>query len=133
MAKIKEKPQEANKPQETQNQVRKFDLKDIAKGSLVGSIRELPVDFFHNGEKVSTDIRVKQLPYKITEPLFTRLNKGDDVVAEWLSLALVDENNETYLTKDQVDEYFTQSLAGSIFSIVTGLEAVMKNNEGKLK
>lgn len=111
----------------------KISLKDIAKGSLVGSIRELSVDFFHNGEKVSTDIRVKQLPYKITEPLFSRLNKGDDVVAEWLSLTLVDDNNETYLTKDQVNEYFTQSLAGAIFSIVTGMEAVMKEKEGKLK
>lgn len=113
--------------------IKKFNLKDIAKGSLVGSIRDLSVDFFHDGEKVSVDIRVKQLPYKVTEPLFTRLNKGEDVVAEWLSQSLVNDSGEVYLTKDQVNEYFTQSLAGAIFSVVTGLEAVAKDKQGKPK
>lgn len=121
-----------NKPQETtENHVKKLNLQDIAKGALVGSIRDLPVEFYHDGEKVSTDIRVKQLPYKVTEPLFTRLNKGEDVIAEWLSLALVDDAGETYLSKDQVNSYFTQSLANAIFYVVTGLEAVAKE-QGKM-
>ncbi|ENW78411.1 hypothetical protein F909_04101 [Acinetobacter sp. ANC 3929] len=112
--------------------IKKFNLQDIAKGALVGSIRNLPVEFYHDGEKVSVDIRVKQLPYKVTEPLFTRLNKGEDVVAEWLSLTLVNDEGDIYLTKEQVDEYFTQSLAGAIFNVVTGLEAVAKDKQGKL-
>ena len=122
---------EVKKQETTGDQLKKLNLQDIAKGALVGSIRDLPVEFYHDGEKVSTDIRVKQLPYKITEPLFTRLNKGEDVIAEWLSLALVDDSGETYLTEEQVSSYFTQSLAGAIFNVVTGLEAVVKE-QGKL-
>ncbi len=121
-----------NKPQETtDNQVKKLNLQDIAKGALVGSIRDLPVEFYHDGEKVSTDIRVKQLSYKVTEPLFNRLNKGEDVIAEWLALALVDDNGENYLTDTMVNDYFTQSLASAIFYVVTGLEAVAKE-QGKV-
>ncbi len=131
MAKLTKKPENQDDSKQ-ESKAKKLNFKDIAKGALVGSIRDVSVDFFHHGEKFSVDIRIKQLPYKITEPLFHRLNKGEDVVAEWLSQVLVDENGDTYLTKDQVDDYFTQSLASSVFYIVTGMEVAVKNKEGKL-
>ncbi len=110
---------------------KQFDLKDIAQGSLVGEIREKTVEFKHNGELCSVDIRIKQLPYSTTEPLFNRLNKGEDVVAEWISAALVDDEGNTYLTKKQVGSNFTQALAAAVFNVVIGLEKAPKDEEGK--
>lgn len=111
----------------------KMDLKAIALGSLVGQARDVVVQFIHAGQVESTDVRIKQLSYAVTEPLYTRLNKGDDVVAEWIALALVDENGETYLTKEQVQDHFTQSLTSSVFSEITGLDAALRLAQGKMK
>ena len=110
----------------------KMDLKAIALGSLVGQVRDVVVQFIHAGQLESTDVRIKQLSYAVTEPLYTRLHKGEDVVAEWLALALVDESGEAYLTKEQVHDHFTQSLASSVFSEITGLDAALRLAQGKM-
>ncbi|WP_336929981.1 phage tail assembly chaperone family protein, TAC [Acinetobacter tandoii] len=111
----------------------KMDLKAIALGSLVGQVRDVVVQFIHAGQVESTDVRIKQLSYAVTEPLYTKLNKGEDVIAEWIALALVDENGESYLTKEQVQDHFTQSLASSVFSEITGLDAALRLAQGKMK
>lgn len=110
----------------------KMDLKAIALGSLVGQIRDVVVEFIHAGLVESTDVRIKQLSYAVTEPLYTKMNKGEDVVAQWIALALVDENGESYLTKEQVQEHFTQSLTSSIFNEITGLDAALRLAQGKM-
>ena len=98
----------------------------------VGQVRDVVVQFIHAGQLESTDVRIKQLSYAVTEPLYTRLNKGEDVVAEWIALALVDESGEAYLTKEQVHDHFTQSLASSVFSEITGLDAALRLAQGKM-
>lgn len=110
----------------------KMDLKVIALGSLVGQIHDVVVEFFHEGKIESVDIRFKQLSFAVTEPLHTRLNKGENVVAEWIALALVDEDGKNYLSKKQVEENFTQTLASGVFNAVTGLDAALKFAQGKM-
>lgn len=110
----------------------KMDLKAIALGSLVGQIRDVVIQFIHAGQVESTDVRIKQLSYAITEPLYAKLNKGEDVVAEWIALALVDENGESYLTKEQVQDHFTQSLTMSVFNEITGLDLALRLAQGKM-
>jgi len=110
----------------------KMDLKAIALGSLVGQIHDVVVEFFHEGKIESVDIRFKQLSFAVTVPLHTRLNKGENVVAEWIALALVDEDGKNYLSKKQVEENFTQTLASGVFNAVTGLDAALKFAQGKM-
>jgi len=110
----------------------KMDLKAIALGSLVGQVRDVVVQFIHAGQVESTDVRIKQLSYAVTEPLYAKLNKGEDVVAEWIALALVDENGESYLTKEQVQDHFTQSLTISVFNEITGLDLALRLAQGKM-
>lgn len=109
----------------------KFNLSEIAQGSLVNQTHLKTVEFKHQGKIETVDIILKQLPYATTEPLFNRLNKGEDVVAEWISVALVDEEGKSYLTKKQVAANFTQSLAASIFNAVLGIEKALQDDEGK--
>lgn len=133
MAKKKLVENAENQQPQTKNQTKpKLDLKAIALGSLVGQIRDQVVEFFHDGAVESVDVRIKQLSFATTEPLYTRLNKGEDVVAEWIALALVDENGENYLVKEQVEKNFTQSLASAVFNAVTGLDAALKLAQGKM-
>ncbi|NUG49649.1 phage tail assembly chaperone family protein, TAC [Acinetobacter lactucae] len=106
-------------------------LKDIAQGALIGEIREAVVEFLHNGKIETVEVRLKQLPFAVTEPLYTRLQKGENVFAEWVALCLVDENGETYLTKKQVADNFTQALANALFPVIIGLDDIKKNSEGK--
>lgn len=108
-----------------------FNLKAIAGGALVGDIFDKTVKFKHNGEDCTVDIRIKQLPFAVTEPLFTRLHKGENVVAEWASQALVDDDGKTYLTKEQVSENFTQALAGAVFDAILGIERPVLDDTGK--
>lgn len=123
---------EEQQPQTAPSPKPKLDLKAIALGSLVGQVRDQVVEFFHDGAVESVDVRIKQLSFATTEPLYTRLNKGEDVVAEWIALALVDENGENYLVKEQVEQRFTQSLASAVFNAVTGLDAALKLAQGKM-
>lgn len=109
----------------------KFNLSDIAQGALVNDIHDGQVEFKHHGKTESVDIRIKQLPYAVTEPLFKRLNKGEDVVAEWISKALVDDDGNTYLTQQQVATNFTPSLAGAVFNKILGIEKPAVDEEGK--
>lgn len=109
----------------------KFNLSEIAQGSLVNQTHPKTVEFKHQGKIATVDIILKQLPYATTEPLFNRLNKGEDVVAEWIAIALVDEDGKNYLTKKQVAANFTQSLAASIFNFVLGIEKAPQDDEGK--
>lgn len=109
----------------------KFNLSDIAQGALVNDIHEAEVEFKHHGKTETVDIRIKQLPYAVTEPLFKRLNKGEDVVAEWISKALVDDDGNIYLTQKQVSTNFTPSLAGAVFNKILGIEKAPVDEEGK--
>ncbi|AUC05492.1 hypothetical protein BVG18_00315 [Acinetobacter lwoffii] len=109
----------------------KLNLNEIIQGSLVNSTHPKTIEFKHNGKTETVDIVLKQLPYAITEPLFTRLNKGEDVVAEWIAAALVDDDGKTYLTKKQVAANFTQTLASAVFNAILGIEKAPKDEEGK--
>ena len=104
----------------------KLKLSDIKTGSLVSEIRDETVEFFHNGEEYEVDIRIKQLPFIETESLFSRLNKGEDVAAEWISKALVDDKGKQQFTKKQVEESFVQSLANAVFDRVYGIDNLKK-------
>ena len=109
----------------------KMNLSEIIGGSLVNSTHPKTVSFKHNGKDETVDIVIKQLPYAVTEPLYNRLNKGDDVVAEWIAASLVDDDGKTYLTKKQVAENFTQTLAAAVFNAILGIEKAPKDDEGK--
>lgn len=104
----------------------KLKLSDIKNGSLVSEIRDETVTFFHNGEEFEADIRIKQLPFVETESLFNRLNKGEEVAAEWISKALVDEKGKQQFTKKQVEDNFVQSLANAVFDKVYGIDNLKK-------
>jgi len=122
----------AKKTEAAKKVAKAFDIKAIANGSvLVGDIFDKTVNFKHNGEDCTVDIRIKQLPFAVTEPLFTRLHKGENVVAEWASQALVDDDGKTYLTKEQVSENFTQALAGAVFDAILGIERPVLDDTGK--
>ena len=89
------------------------------------------IEFKHNGKTETVDIVIKQLPYAVTEPFFTRLNKGEDVVADWIAAALVDDDGKTYLTKKQVAANFTQALAAAVFNTILGIEKAPQDDKGK--
>lgn len=109
---------------------KKFDIKSIGSGALVGEIRDATVGFYHNGQMVSVDVRIKQLPFAKTEDLHLRLNDGDKgVIADWIALALVDEKGEVMFTAQQVEENFTQTLANQVFAEVSGLKALQEYAE----
>ena len=107
-------------------------LNEIIQGSLVNSVHQKTIEFKHNGKTETVDIALKQLPYAVTEPLFSRLNKGEDVVAEWIAAALVDDEGKTYLSKKQVASNFTQTLASAVFNAILGIEKTQVDDEGKL-
>ena len=109
----------------------KLNLNEIIQGSLVNSTHPKTIEFKHNGKTETVDIVIKQLPYAVTEPLFARLNKGEDVVSEWIAAAVVDENGKPYLTKKQVSANFTQTLASAIFNAILGIEKAPVDDEGK--
>lgn len=131
MVKIKMAKKEVKAQETTATPVKKLNFLDIAQGALIGEIRESVVEFLHNGKIETVDVRLKQLPFAITEPLYTRLQKGENVFAEWVSLCLVDENGDTYLTKKQVEDNFTQPLANALFPVIIGLDELKKDSEGK--
>lgn len=109
---------------------KKLDIKAIGAGALVCEIRDVVVEFYHNGKTESVDIRIKQLPFAKTEDLHRRLNKGDKgVIADWIAMALVDENDELLFTPEQVEENFTQALANQVFSEVSGLKELREYAE----
>lgn len=109
----------------------KLNLNEIIQGSLISEIHNKTVEFKHFGKTESVEISIKQLPYAVTEPLFNRLNKGEDVVSEWIAAAVVDENGKPYLTKKQVSANFTQTLASAIFNAILGIEKAPVDDEGK--
>lgn len=109
---------------------KKFDIKSIGSGALVGEVRNAVVKFYHNGQIESVEVRIKQLPFAKTEDLHRRLNSRDKgVIADWISLALVDEKDELIFTPEQIEENFTQSLANEIFAEVSGLKALQEYAE----
>lgn len=109
---------------------KKFDIKSIGSGALVGEVRDVVVKFYHNGQIESVEVRIKQLPFAKTEDLHRRLNSRDKgVIADWISLALVDEKDELIFTPEQIEENFTQSLANEIFAEVSGLKALQEYAE----
>lgn len=131
MAKVKVKTDETTaaipvKPKKPQVKKAKdkLNILEIAQGKLVGEVKEKVVEFFLNGQIQSVDVRIRQLPFAITDSLNKRLNKGEDVFSEWAALALVDENNKTFLTKEQIDENFIQAFANALFPVIMGLDYV---------
>ena len=104
----------------------KLKLSDIKKGSLVNEIRNKTVEFIHNGEQYSVDINLKTLPFSETESLYTRMNKRENVVAEWISKTLVDSKGELEFTEAEVDANFVQPMATAIFDEVWGADNVKK-------
>lgn len=104
----------------------KLQLSDIKSGSLVSQVRDETVEFFHNGEEMSVDIRIKQLPFVETESLFKRLANNENVASEWISKALVDEKGKTMFTQAQVENNFVQALARAVFDMLYGAETLKK-------
>lgn len=111
--------------------MQKLNLSDIKKGSLVNEIKDKTVDFIHNGEEYSVDIRIKTLPFIETESLFTRWDqgKGENVVAEWISKTLVDAKGELEFTEEEVNDNFVQPMANAIFEQVWGADNLKKLQE----
>lgn len=107
----------------------KLDLADIKSGSLVSQVREETVTFFHNGEEMSVDIRIKQLPFIETESLFLRWGNQENVVSEWISKALVDDKGKPMFTQAQVENNFVQTLASAVFDMVWNADNVKKSVE----
>lgn len=104
----------------------KLDLVDIKSGSLVGEIHEDTVEFYHNGELCEVDIRYKTLPFVESDSLHKRMNNNEDVAAEWISKALVDEKGKTQFSQQQVEKNFIQPLANAVFNKVWGLDSIKK-------
>jgi len=109
--------------------IKKISLADVKKGSMVGEIHEKTVEFVHNGEQMSVDIRVQTLPFKITEDLLKRWNNKEDVVAEWISKALVGDDDKPQFTQEEVENNFVQGMAAAIFDEVWGAENIKKQLE----
>jgi len=109
--------------------IKKISLADVKKGSMVGEIHEKTVEFVHNGEQMSVDIRVQTLPFKITEDLLKRWNNQEDVVAEWISKALVGDDDKPQFTQEEVENNFVQGMAAAIFDEVWGAENIKKQLE----
>lgn len=105
----------------------KLNLADIKSGSLVSQIRDETVNFLHNGEECSVDIRIKQLPFIETESLFLRWSNKENVVSEWISKALVDDKDKTMFTKAQIENNFIQPLASAVFDRVWGADNIKKS------
>ncbi len=108
--------------------MKKLKLSDIKKGSLVNEIRTRTVEFIHNGEQYSIEIKLRTLPFIETESLFTRWDKGqgENVVSEWISKTLVDAKGELEFTEEEVNENFVQPMANAIFEEVWGADNIKK-------
>ncbi len=111
--------------------MKKLNLNDIKKGKLVGKIHDKTVKFFNQGEECSVDIRIKQLPFAKSEPLYARLQSENDepsenLVAEWIAQTLVDDNGDLQFTVDEVKNNFIQPLANVTFNAILGLDEVKK-------
>lgn len=104
-------------------------LTDVKAGSLVGEIHEDTVEFYHKGELCEVDIKYKTLPFLESDSLHKRMNNNEDVAAEWISKALVDEKGKTTFTQQQVEKNFIQPLANAVFNKVWGLDSVKKAME----
>jgi hypothetical protein len=104
----------------------KVSLLDVKAGSLVGEIHDATVSFYHNGEEYEVDIRMKQLPFAVTDDLHKRMNNKEDVAFEWISKALVDEKGEQLFSQEQVEETFVQGMGTAIFEKVWGLDNIKK-------
>ena len=111
--------------------MKKLKLSDIKKGSLVNEIRTRTVEFIHNGEQYSVEIKLKTLPFIETESLFTRWDKGqgENVVSEWISKTLVDAKGELEFTEAEIDSNFVQPMANAIFQLAWGTDSVKKSVE----
>ena len=109
----------------------KLKLSDIKKGSLVNEIRNRTVEFIHNGEQYSVDIKLRTLPFIETESLFTRWDKGqgENVVSEWISKTLVNAKGELEFTEEEVNENFVQPMANAIFEEAWGADNLKKLQE----
>lgn len=108
--------------------MKKLKLSDIKKGSLVNEIRTRTVEFVHNGEQYSIEIKLRTLPFIETESLFSRWDKGqgENVVSEWISKTLVDAKGELEFTVDEVNDNFVQPMANAIFEEVWGADNIKK-------
>ena len=104
----------------------KISLVDVKAGSLVGEIHEDTVEFYHNGELCEVDIKYKMLPFVESDVLHRRMNDNEDIAAEWISKALVDEKGKQQFTQQQVEKNFIQPLANAIFNRVWGLDSIKK-------
>lgn len=104
-------------------------LADVKAGSLVGEIHEDTVEFYHQGELCEVDILFKTLPFVESDSLHSRMNDKEDVAAEWISKALVDEKGKQQFTQPQVEKTFIQPLAAAIFHKVWGLDNIKKAME----
>lgn len=104
----------------------KVSLLDVKAGSLVSEIRDDTVSFYHNGEEFEVDIRIKQLPFAVTDDLHKRQNNKEDVAFEWISKALVDDKGELLFTQQEVEDNFVQAMGSAIFDKVWGLDNVKK-------
>lgn len=115
--------------------MKKLDLNKIVKDDvLVGQPVKHTIKFKHFDEEYQVDVFIKPLSYQTTEPLFKRLTQLDNdktLVAEWISLAVVNEKGENYLTVDDIQHKFNQQLAMAIFNKILGVENLNdKKDEG---
>lgn len=124
MARTSKAKEDSNTPEVPQPT--KVSLLDVKAGSLVSEIRDDTVSFYHNGDEFEVDIRIKQLPFEVTDDLHKRMNKGEDVTFEWISKALVDDKGDLLFTEQQVRDTFVQAMGSAIFDKVWGLDNIKK-------
>ncbi|MGM8871545.1 phage tail assembly chaperone family protein, TAC [Psychrobacter sp. 2Y5] len=125
------KTPKATQPAATQKPIEekkapKILLSDVKAGSLVSEIRDETVSFYHNGEEYEVDIRIKQLPFAVTDDLHKRMNNKEDVTFEWISKALVDDDGKQLFTQKQVEDNFVQAMGSAIFDKVWGIDNIKK-------
>ncbi len=105
----------------------KINLNDIKNGSLVNETFNKTVEFISKGETCSVDVNIKQLPFSVTDPIYKKLHDDESTaVSELIALSLVDDNEQTIFTPEQVTANFTQSLANALIDAILGLDSVKK-------
>ena len=124
MARTSKAKEDSNTPEVPQPT--KVSLLDVKAGSLVSEIRDDTVSFYHNGDEFEVDIRIKQLPFEVTDDLHKRMNNKEDITFEWISKALVDDKGDQLFTEQQVRDTFVQAMGSAIFDKVWGLDNIKK-------
>lgn len=105
-------------------------LADIKNGALINNVKKKTIEFLHDGESNSVNIYIKALPFSVTEKLYQRLpniHEDKKLMAEWVSLALVNEQQQPAFTQQEILDHFTMPLVVAIFNEVIAMDTIPKD------